>query len=119
MTDYIRIYESPRTRNELDEAEGLATKYHMATTMDDDGAVRWLSNGRVPPADIIDFWAYLGLPVNVAACTRKRDAETARFLAEYRANARPPSREERIEARAAHGPGVRLVNVITGKSFIT
>ncbi len=119
MTDYIRQYEAPRNRWERDEAERLITAYHMETVIDDDGAVSWLSNGRVPPADIIDFWAWLGLPVNVAACHAKRDAEIARFLDEYRANATPPTTEQKAEARAAFGSGIRVVNVITGKSFTT
>jgi hypothetical protein len=46
-----------------------------------------------------------------------------RTLAEYKQAQlrRTPEQiaEERAEARAAHGPGVKLVNVFTGESYTT
>lgn len=84
------------------------------------GVIRWNSNGRVPPADCVALAVQIGLPVNVAACTKARDIDTAAFVKAYRkARKNGPSAEERAEARAAHGPGVKLVDVITAKEFIT
>lgn len=46
-----------------------------------------------------------------------------RVLSEYRANQARRTPEEieqqRLEARAAHGPGVELVNIITGERYTT
>lgn len=43
------------------------------------------------------------------------DAETAKVIAQIRANDAPPSAEELFEMRAAFGPGASVVNVITGR----
>lgn len=52
-----------------------------------------------------------------------RDKHTEEFLAEYRqrqANRTPEQiRESRMEARAAMGPGVRMVNIFTGEKWTT
>lgn len=87
-----------------------------------DGLVlRWHSNDRVPPADVIAAWQVDD--ATRAACDAARDAELAAFLADYRQarDARTPEQraEERAEARAAHGPGVELVDVLTGERFRT
>lgn len=86
-----------------------------------DGVVRWKSNGRVPPEDILAVWHHLGLPFDYEASVRIRDKEEREFLEEYRRvnKGRKPSAEERAEARAAMGPGVKMVNVITGDEWVT
>lgn len=78
------------------------------------GIMRWNSNNRVPPRDIVEQAARLGFDVDGVACNLARDAELAAFLADYRRNYTGPSAEERMEARAALGAGAEVVNVITG-----
>lgn len=80
-----------------------------------EGVVRWISNGRVPPADCCEQWARLGLPFDLATSAAARDAETAAFMAAYRKNDRAPSAEERAEMRAAFGEGTEVMDVITGR----
>lgn len=86
--------------------------------VDDDGVARWDSNGYVIPRDIAEAHG-LDCPALRAA----RDAEIRAFAAECRAAAarRSPAQmaEQRAEARAAHGPGVKMVNVITGERWTT
>ena len=85
-----------------------------------DGIIRWNSNGHIPPAEYVRLAAEIGLPVDVDACTRQRNEETAAFFAEYRrSQPAQPSREERFEARAAFGPGVNVVDVISGRRVTT
>ena len=47
------------------------------------------------------------------------DREISAFLAAYRAADRGQSAEVRAGARAAHGPGVELVDVVTGRRWTT
>ena len=123
MTDYIRQLTNPRYPFEQKEAERLANDLRLNTDIDNDGVIRWLSNGSVPPEDCVALAVHIGLPVSVEACDEVREADLTAWLAEYRvaqANRSPEQvAEEHAMARAAHGPGVRLVNVVTGESYIT
>lgn len=115
MTDYIRQYQNPRFPHEQRETERLIAQFDTDASVSADGVVRWNSNGSVPPQDILDFWAHLQKPFDLARSAAVRSEELDKFLAEYRANARPPSDEELHEMRAAFGPGEVVVNVITGQ----
>ena len=53
------------------------------------------------------------------SCTAARERDLDAFLAAYRRNPPPVTDEMRFEARAAHGPGVELVDVISGRRFTT
>ena len=82
-----------------------------------DGIRRWISNNAVIPVCVLENDACLIVPDEHRAAY---DAETAAFFAEYRLNQpAEPTDEERFEARAAHGPGVELVDVITGRRWTT
>lgn len=85
------------------------------------GVVRWKSNGSVPPADCLGDWYDLGLLTDreLEASTVMREAETAKFLEEYRRQAanRKQSAEERFELRANYEPGTTVVDVITGQRW--
>ena len=90
-----------------------------------DGAVRWSSNGRCLPADCVRDLVDANL-ITVATAERTtdmREIELIEFFQEYRQAQRNRSAEqiaeERFEARAAMGPGVRMVNIITGETFLT
>lgn len=76
------------------------------------GVLRWITNGRVPPADFCAEAKLLGFDVSLARCDEDRAAETRALLEAHRAN--PPELDVG-EARAAMGAGVTVVNVLTGK----
>lgn len=104
------------------DGQGWVTDYDKARRHWDrgehtvtDGVVRWNSNSRVPPQDILEDWAELGLPFDIEASAAARDAELADFLADYRANPPEPTREEMFEMQAAFGKGATVVNAITGR----
>lgn len=125
MIDYIAQYRSPR--HKADAAEAARLRDNLISESYVDGEVlRWRTNDRVPPGDVLAFADYLAhvegsLPTfSLAKTVETGDAETAAFLEAYRRNQpAEPTPEERVEARAAHGPGVELVDVITGRRFVT
>lgn len=124
MTDYIRAYDNP-TNVFHKEARALADKLSTDTILTlrgtDTGVLRWKSNGRVVPHDCAILAYAIGIGVSVSACYRVRDRELAGFLSKYRRSSagKEPSDEMRVEARAAHGPGAKIVNIITGREFVT
>lgn len=88
-----------------------------------DGVMRWNSNDRVPPEEYVDMAIKEGYPVDKAKCDAARSVDLKAFLASYRkAQAeRSPEQiaEQRMEARAAMGEGVKMVNIITGEKYTT
>lgn len=88
----------------------------------DGGVGRWVRSGQVVPGDTAALLARLGLApgLDLAATAAAREAETAEFLAQYRA-AQPAqaSAEHLAELRAAFGPGETVVDVITGRETTT
>lgn len=104
MSDYIRMYTSPRFPFEKDEAERLATRLRSAASYMN-GVGRWEKSGRVIPEDCAEFAAYIGLPINLDATEKARKEETAIALANYRQSHRGPSEEELDELRAFYGSG--------------
>jgi hypothetical protein len=117
--DRAALARSAEARKAREAAANAAqfTKAHRV-----DGVWRWNSNNACPFDDMMEAWEAAGL---VTAAERKatdaaRKADTTRTLAQYRkARANGPSAHERAAARAAHGPGVKLVDVITGQSWTT
>ena len=123
MTDFVADLTSTVAwrRREAQEAATKLLAGHDHTL--NDGVIRWASNNRVPPTEWYVLAAHLGLGVDVEKCAAARDEDIGKFVSHYRRAqaSRTPEQiaEERHEARAAHGEGVRLVNLLTGESFIT
>ena len=84
-----------------------------------DGVMTWKSNGRVPFDDMLEAAKAEGWPFDLAKSRAVREAQVDAFLKAYRKNPPKLTAEDRAEARAAHGPGVTLVNVVTGRRFTT
>lgn len=108
-----------RTTQEFTKTDRLTGHVFTSEAYTDDGKVwRWTSNDHVVPPDAAVAY---GIPIDPEVHNAARDAETAEFAAQYRAmrNKHGFSDEERAEARAAHGAGVELVDVISGHRFTT
>lgn len=119
MTDYIKAYAEVGDCYHK-EALKLGAEFESATILANSGVVRWKVNQVVPPDDILALWRYLNKPFNYAESVIVRREEQVRMLDAYRKNqATEPSAEARAEALAAHGPGVTLVDVISGRKFTT
>ena len=101
---------------ELREIEKNAARLD-AESIERGGLRYWREVGRLVPCHCF-FEAGRVAPVGQAEAEA---AAAAKFMAEYRAMRRRVGRsaEEKGEARAAHGRGVRLVDVVTGESWTT
>jgi len=116
-------YEAMKAKREAAElARNIEFAQKSSYTITD-GIVRWDSNNQVPPADMVEAIATFESSVDVAASKAAREEDNARFIAEYIKNqsnrSEEQKREERFEARAAMGPGVEMVNIITGERYTT
>ena len=106
----------------------MIDKWNAGEVKTQDGACGWLmADGEFRPlmSDAMQELKDAGL-VDQTTVTRTavaRDIHTKKFLEEYTIAQKNRSaeqiREERWEARAAMGPGVEMVNVITGERYTT
>lgn len=118
LNSYIRGINIPRSPWEIKASLALKEDFSKDAYVID-GVPYWKSNNRIPPTDILEFWAYCNLPINLEKSLQAREAETSAFLTQYReqmAN-HVPSGEELFEMRAAFGAGATVVNVVTGKKI--
>lgn len=101
-----------RQRETLHLREQLVSPEHVYAKC---GILHWCSNNAVvPPYVYRDAFVQCPTGQQVAYLN-----EQDRFLDEYRKISHEPTAEQRAEARAAHGPGVTLVNVLTGQQWTT
>tara|TARA_E500000331_G_scaffold230217_1_gene220391 strand:+ start:5280 stop:5609 length:330 start_codon:yes stop_codon:yes gene_type:complete len=106
----------------------MTDKWNNGEVHTQEGAIGWLmADGEFRPlmSDAVAELKDAGL-IDTATVTRTEVARklyTERTLAEYSIAQKNRSaeqiREERWEARAAMGAGVRMVNVITGERYTT
>jgi hypothetical protein len=108
---------------EADMSKETLDTFNERAYIDEFGAVRWKSNDRIPFDDKLAEFAALGIEFNKNECIVSRDIEQREALkayAEAQANRTPEQiAEQRAEARAAMGPGVKMVNVLTGERYTT
>lgn len=126
MTDYVRAYDNPSNpyhREARMLGDSLRTETIITQRGIEAGVILWKSNGRVVPKDCAALAYSLGLRVNLHACDIAREREDADAISRYlraRANRSPEQiAEERAEARAAFGPGAKVVNVFSGETIRT
>mgnify|MGYP001167661073 CR=1 FL=1 len=90
-----------------------------------DGVYRWYSNDNVPFSDMLNDFRALNLidAEDVLRSETARNRDNERHWVEYREaqQNRTPSQiaEQRAEARAAMGPNVDMINVLTGERYTT
>jgi hypothetical protein len=106
----------------------MTDKFNNGEVHTQNGACGWLmKDGEFRPlmSDAMQELKDAGL-VDETTVTRTavaRDVHTTAFLKEYRVaqlnRTAEQIREERFEARAAMGPGVEMVNIITGEKYTT
>ena len=111
--------EVERTRERLEEGAHWRTADGCTDFSDDTMAVRWKESGKVVPPFVFED-AYMNIPSGQQV-ERERELDAA--LDGYRTAQEERTPEEvamqRRRARAAHGPGVEIVNVATGERFTT
>ena len=120
MTNYIQAMDDPNHPYRTEAVRLLADFAIGEKVTVEDGVVRWVPSGNVPPQEILDLWEFVGFDFDMEATQAAHSADLDAFIAEYReARKDGPSDEERAMARAAHGAGVELVDVISGHRWTT
>jgi hypothetical protein len=96
-----------------------SVKQYFEEASDVDGVIRWKSNGKVPPQELIELWAYVGLvdQWTFIRSMKTRDAEQSASLKKYAEANQGYSQEQLFEMRAAFGAGATVVNAITGEKI--
>lgn len=102
-------------KNAEEEVQRAVAKAGVDATVEADGAIKWNSNGRYLMDDFCEKLEYAGYAFSREATAKKREAQNAKSLAEYRRNDKGFSGEGLAEARAVFGEGTTVVNVLTGK----
>ena len=106
----------------------VVTKFKAGEVHFENGAAGWLmDDGEFRPLmdDAMEQLLEAGLVDAdcVEITSQARDVYTERSIAEYiqaqRNRTAEQIAEERWEARAAHGPGVKMVNILTGERYTT
>ncbi len=102
-------------KNAEEEVRKAVAKVDADAAVEADGAIKWNSNGRYLMDDFCEKLEYAGYGFSREATAKKRDAQNAESLAEYRKNDKGFTGEELAGARAAFGEGTTVVDVLTGK----
>ena len=106
----------------------VVTKFKQGEVHFQNGAAGWLmEDGEFRPLmdDAMEQLLEAGCVDQdcVEETARQRDVYTDKSIAEYTQAQKNRSaeqiREERFEARAAMGPGVEMVNIVTGEKYTT
>ena len=109
----------------IDGVAALVAEWEETSYIGPEGEIRWKANDSVPPGDLGDEMVEFGMITSETAevSEKVRRIETARMIEKYRAERRAMSdemkAEERLNMLAAVGPGVEMVDVITGETIRT
>lgn len=104
-------------------AEKLIAQFEQAYVSE--GVVYWKSNDRSPFEDMLTDFMEAGfisqenVDLTVAAKKAQDRAAIAEYIAAQANRTEEQIAEERFEARAAMGEGVKMVNIFTGEEFWT
>ena len=105
-------------KNAEEEVRKAVAKADSDAAVEADGAIKWNSNGRYLMDDFCEKLEYAGYAFSREATAKKREAQNAESLAEYRRNDKGLTGEALAKARAAFGEGTTVVNVLTGKKTL-
>ncbi len=112
MGNFWKRRAEENVRNAIIEATDKAE-------VDEDGAIKWKSNGKYLFDDFCEMLEYGGFEFSRQATKEKREAQTKEFLDEYKSyrSNHEYSDEEMYEMRAAFGEDAEIVDVFTGESI--
>lgn len=115
---YIEAINNPERKVFYEDAKRIADSFETEAYVKN-GIVRWNSNDRIPPTDVLELWYFLEKDFSIGKSIEESEKETREFLKNYRKKNinRTYSEEERFEMEAAFGKGATVVDVITGKEI--
>ena len=96
------------------EVERAVRKADENAIVEDNGAIKWKSNGSYLMDDFCEMLEYAGYQFNRKATAEARNIQVVESLKNYKLNYTGPNAEELAEMRASFGEGETIVNVITG-----
>ena len=88
-------------------------------TIISEGIIRWISNDRVPPKELLTLWNYLKFPFDYNKSVETGALELADSMEEYckRQQDKKFTAEEIYEMKAAFGENAKVKDIISGKEF--
>lgn len=125
MHDSVNIRETHRTNNKIFynvtivdfERERVGLAYSNREELHK--VLRWSTNGNTVPMDICELGNWVYLEEQKEARQDEVQLAILRYKQAQRNRTPEEIEEQRFEARAAMGPGVVMVNVITGERYTT
>jgi hypothetical protein len=104
--------EAKRTRKRLrDRAEKVQTDHGLV--------FKWKESGNVVPPDCLERALVAQPPGQEAARTEEREEAFKRYRQQQADRSQAEKEAQRQDARAAHGEGTDMVNVVTGERWTT
>lgn len=99
------------------EVETAVAKANESATVDENGVIRWNSNGNCIPDDFCEKLEYAGYNFSREATREAREIEDNEFIEQYKAMKHEPTEEELAEMRAAFGAGTKVVDILSGREY--
>lgn len=115
MNTYIRglMYQ---TGHPLREQSNRLSEKFKTDVYKEQGVLRWKSNRRVPPQDILEFWKHVGHRFDIAKTTAAGKREYRAFMEQYTKNqTKQATQEQRNTMIGAFGKGETVIDVLTGR----
>lgn len=101
------------------EVRDAVIKVNSDAIVEEDGAIKWKSNGNYIPDDFCEKLEYAGYEFDRQATSNKRDVQVSEFIKNYTKNKKDFSEEEKMELDANNKPGTVIVDTISGSEYIT
>lgn len=99
------------------EVERAVAKASTDATVDENGVIRWNSNGNCIPDDFCEKLEYAGFQFSREATREAREIEDKEFIEQYKAMKHEPTEEELAEMRATFGAGTKVVDILSGREY--
>ena len=104
-------------RHAKEEVAKAVAKADELAIVEEDGAIKWSTNGSYIPDDFCEKLEYADYNFSREATRRTRDKQTKEFIEEYKKNQSEPTEEELAEMRAVFGVGATVVDAISGRKI--
>lgn len=100
-----------------EEVIRMVKKASEEATVEEDGAIKWNSNGSYLPDECCEKLEYAGFHFSRQATAEKRKEQNRKFIEEYRKNQAEPTEQELAEMRSFFPEGSKVVDIISGREI--
>lgn len=104
-----------------EEIKTLSTQISTDAIVEQDGAIKWKSNGQYLPDDLCEKLEYINYSFSRKATSNKRDEQVREQIQKYIKHSKDKklSNEEKFEIDSAYEPETHVVNVLTEQTVYT